>query len=365
MAERHDAMMAFLRGADWGDADIRALAGDASTRRYFRVFSKGRQAMLMDQPQHAETPPAPALATPEERRKLGYNAVARLAGADCARFVAIAGYLRERGLSAPHIHAADCAAGFVLMEDFGERLYADVLENAGGERALYAAAVEALAVLHARPAPAEISPHIPLYAYDETAMLAEIGLLTEWYFPLVLGRTPTVDETAEHRALWQALLSGGNAPAVVVHRDYHAQNLLWLAERGGVARVGMIDFQDAVAGPAAYDLVSLIEDARREVPPELAHETILHYISTMQRLGTPTDEDELRRALAIMAAQRNAKIAGIFARLRLRDGKARYLDYLPRVWRYLRRDLEHPALAPLKSWYESVLPLSAREGRIG
>jgi aminoglycoside/choline kinase family phosphotransferase len=365
MPEHRDAMRDFLRDAGWASADIRALPGDASTRRYFRIGANGRRAMLMDQPQHAETPAAPALATPQQREALGYNAVARLAGADCARFVAVAGYLRTRGLSAPEIYAADCSSGFVLMEDFGERLYADILHEAGNEYDLYRPAIDALARLHSDSAPAQISPHVALYPYDETAMLAEVALLTDWYFPLVLNRKATAEERSDHHALWQKLLASvRDSGARFVHRDYHAQNLLWLPEREGVARVGMIDFQDAVAGSNAYDLVSLLEDARRDVPAELARDMTNHYIFAMREQGTPVCEDELKMSLAIMAAQRNAKIAGIFARLHLRDGKPRYLDYLPRVWGYLRHDLEHPALAELKKWYESVLPPNARRGRV-
>jgi hypothetical protein len=321
--------------------------------------------MLMDQPQHAETPAAPADATAEERHALGYNAVARLAGADCGRFVAIAEFLQDRGLSTPEIHAVDCNTGFVLMEDFGDRLFADILSGGGNEDELYKAGVEALAHLHANPAPAKISSQVPLYTYDETAQLAETALLTDWYLPLALNRKATAEETAEHRALWQDLLASmKDGDPAFVHRDYHAQNLLWLPERTGVARVGLIDFQDAVAGSSAYDLVSLLEDARRDVSPELANAMVAHYISAMRAQGTPVDEKQLKASLAIMAAQRNAKIAGIFARLQLRDGKPRYLGYLPRVWGYLGRDLDHPALAALKAWYERVLPRAAREGRI-
>jgi len=366
MSERQAAMMDFLRDAGWGSADVKALPGDASTRHYFRVASDGRHAMLMDQPQHAETPAAHAAATPEERHALGYNAVARLAGADCTRFVAISDFLRSRGLSTPKIYSADCADGFVLMEDFGERLYADIL-NTGkkDESELYKAAVEALARLHADSAPAEISPQIALYPYDETAMLAEIALLTDWYFPLALNRKATTEETSEHRELWRKLLMlVKGADAKFVHRDYHAQNLLWLPDRSGAARVGVIDFQDAVAGSSAYDLVSLLEDARRDVSPELAEATINHYLSIMRDQGTAIVEDEMRAAFAIMAAQRNAKIVGIFSRLWLRDDKPRYIGYLPRVWGYLRHDLEHPALADLRNWYKRVLPQAAREGRI-
>jgi aminoglycoside/choline kinase family phosphotransferase len=150
------------------------------------------------------------------------------------------------------------------------------------------------------------------------------------------------------------------ARRVFVHRDYHAENLLWLPERDGLARVGLIDFQDAVAGSAAYDLISLTEDARRTVSPELAEAATRHYLAAMKQQGSPVDEAQFRHEMAVMAAQRNAKIVGIFARLYSRDGKARYLAFLPRVWGYLARDLSHPALARLQAWYDRVIPQDKR-----
>ncbi|MGH6870503.1 MAG: aminoglycoside phosphotransferase family protein [Rhizomicrobium sp.] len=355
-AEREAAMRAFLKESGWDGAGVTPLPGDASTRRYFRVVHGNRKAMLMDQPQHAETPAAPAGATPEERRALGYNAVARLAGADVARFVAASNFLRAHGLSAPDIYAADPARGFALIEDLGDALYADVLADGGDAHALYAAAVDALARLHTARAPATLPPDKPLHAFDETALIAETDLMTEWFLPLALGRAATVEETAGHRARWRDVLAPVLAAApVFVHRDYHAQNLIWLPERDGLARVGMIDFQDAVAGTRSYDLISLIEDARRDVAPELAEAMTRRYIA-----AAGVDEAAHRAEMAVMAAQRNAKIAGIFARLHKRDGKPRYLDYLPRVWGYLNRDLEHPALAPLKAWYDRTIPNDAR-----
>ena len=319
----------------------------------------GRKAMLMDQPQSAETPAASADATPDERRMLGYNATARLAGADTARFVATANHLRGLGLSTPEIYAADAAQGLALIEDLGDALYADVLTNGADERRLYESAAEVLAAIHAEEAPAILHPDMALHAYDETALLAETDLMTEWYLPYALGRAAHEDEIAEHRALWrEALAAVREASSVFVHRDYHAQNLLWLPDRKGVARVGLIDFQDAVAGSRAYDLISLIEDARRDVLPQSAEATTAHYLQ-----ATNTDGDRFRTQMSAMAAQRNAKIAGIFARLYKRDSKPRYLSYLPRVWGYLNRDLEHPALAKLKSWYDKTIPPEVR-GRV-
>lgn len=355
-AERSQEMQAFLKSAGWGGATISPLSGDASTRRYFRVAQGGRKAMLMDQPQQAETPAAAANATPQERRALGYNAVARLAGADCARFVATANFLRAQGLSAPEIYAADPARGFVLIEDLGDDLYADILSNGADEGELYGTAVDALAKLHRESAPALLPPDKALHAFDEAALIAETDLMTEWFLPTALGRAASAEETEEHRGRWREVLKPVlAAPPVFVHRDYHAQNLIWLPEREGLARVGLIDFQDAVAGTKSYDLISLIEDARRDVSPALAEEMTQRYIA-----AAGVDAARHRAEMAVMAAQRNAKIAGIFARLHKRDGKPRYLGYLPRVWNYLNRDLEHPVLAPLKAWYDRAIPMAAR-----
>jgi aminoglycoside/choline kinase family phosphotransferase len=358
--DRAEAMQEFLAGAGWRDAAITPLPGDASTRRYFRVALGGRKAMLMDQPQNAETPACPPGASPEQRHALGYNAVARLAGADCARFVAVAQFLRAQGLSAPEIYAA-APDGFVLMEDLEGDLYADFIPRNGNEFELYSSAIEALAKLHVGETPRNLHLEKPLHPYDETALLAETDLLTEWFFPVALGRDATAYEKSEHRTLWrEALTNVLDDPTVFVHRDYHAQNLIWLPSREGVSRVGIIDFQDAVAGSDAYDLVSLLEDARRDVSPELREAMTRHYLETTHSLDMPIDEERLRAAMAVMAAQRNAKIVGIFARLYKRDGKPRYLDYLPRVWGYLNADLRHPALSRLNTWYDRVIPMRLR-----
>lgn len=351
----------FLARAGWGKASVTALPGDASTRRYARLAEAGRHALLMDQPQDAETPPASEQASAAERRALGYNAVARLAGADTNRFVAVAEYLRGRGLAAPEIHAADHAKGYVILEDFGDTLYADVLNQGASENTLYQAAAEVLTRLHAQAAPARLAPGTPLYAYDDTALLAETDLLTEWFLPLAFGRPATKEEQEEHRALWRAVLkNAADGERVLVHRDFHAQNLMWMPEREALGRVGLIDFQDAVAGSRAYDLISLTEDARRDVSPDLAEKTTAHYLDAARAQGTKLDEARFRAEMALMAAQRNAKIVGIFARLAKRDGKERYLAFLPRVWNYLERDLAHPALADLRAWYDRVIAKDKR-----
>ncbi len=330
MSDRDDAMRAFLHDAGWGLAEIAPLPGDASTRHYARVYQNGRGALLMDQPQNAETPSAPDDASADQRRALGYNAVARLAGADCARFVAVSEYLRARNLSAPRIFAADTKQGFLLIEDLGNDLYTDVLAAGGDELELYKTAADVLARLHAEDAPAILAPGKPLFHYDEAALLTEIDLLTDWYIPFALDRPARQNELEEHRGLWrQALAPVLALPPTFVHRDFHAQNLLWLPQRKGAARAGLIDFQDAVAGSRAYDLISLTEDARRNVSHQLAVATTTHYLAAMQALGLPVDRDSFAAEMAVMAAQRNAKIVGIFARLHKRDGKSRYLSYLP------------------------------------
>jgi len=360
-ADRAGEMLAFLDRTGWGAATITPLAGDASTRRYARVAVNGHRAMVMDQPQNAEEPSCPPDATPDERRLLGYNAIARLAGADCGRYIAAANFLRAQGLSAPDIYAADTAKGFVLIEDLGDDVFATALAQGKDELALYGAAVDALVRVQTEPAPSLLPPDKPLYRYDETALLAEVDLMTEWFVPMALGRAAHAEEVSEHRSLWRDTLRFTfAAPPVFVHRDYHAQNLIWLPERDGTARVGVIDFQDAVAGTRSYDLISLIEDARRDVPAEIGEAMTRRYLHAMHAHGSKVDPEAYRAEMAVMAAQRNAKIAGIFARLYRRDGKPRYLGYLPRVWGYIGRDLEHPALAPLKAWYARVIPEAVR-----
>jgi hypothetical protein len=360
--ERGEAARAFLSDAGWEGARVGALPGDASTRRYYRVNQNGHAAMLMDQPQNSETPPSPPTATPEERLALGYNATARLAGADCERFIATANFLRSRGLAAPQIYADDAAQGFVLLEDFGDDLYADVLGTGVDQEVLYRAAIDAIAQLHADPAPLRLSPAAALYDYDLTACLAETDLMTDWFMPLALGRPASANESSEHRDLWRDALGTIRSPEpVFVHRDYHAQNLFWLPERSGAARVGMIDFQDALAGNKSYDVMSLLEDARRDVSPELASAMKAHYLAAMKAQGRELDGEMWTAEAAITAAQRNAKIAGIFARLASRDGKPRYIAHLPRVWRYLERDLAHPALADLRSWYDRAILREKRD----
>jgi aminoglycoside/choline kinase family phosphotransferase len=311
MTERSDAIRTFLDRHGFAGARRRPLAGDASVRRYERLSGGPRPAVLMD------APPA---------------------AIDVRPFLAVAGWLREAGLSAPEVLAADPAAGLVLLEDLGDELFSRALARGGNERLLYEAAVDLLLVLHRAPPPASL-PH-----YDDAWLLREAGLLVEWYAPALDDRAAT-----DFRAIWRDLLpaarTGGDG---FVYVDYHADNLLWLPERSGLARVGLLDFQDARRGPPAYDLASLIQDARRDVDAALAGAMVERYLAARPEL----EADAFRAAYALLAAQRNAKILGLFSRLAQRDGKPQYLELLPRVRAHLRRGLRHPLLTPLRLWFE-------------
>lgn len=365
MTARAELAADFLARAGWGAAARQPLKGDASSRSYTRLDHNGLRAILMDQPPGAETAACPPDATPEARAQLGYNALARLAGPDVRPFAAIATHLRGLGLSAPEILAADTRNGFLLLEDLGDDLFARAI--AAGEEALplYAQAIDVLGALHRRPAPHSLSFgeawSAPFLRYDAPAMLAETELLLDWFFPAALDVVPSAEQRAEWRGLWLAALAPALAtPDVMVLRDYHAANLLWLPARAGVRRVGLLDFQDGLKGPAAYDLISLTEDARRDVAPELAAAMTERYVALRRTEDPAFDGDAFRASAAVLAAQRNVKIVGIFTRLWKRDGKPRYPGYHPRLWRYLARDLSHPALGALKRWFDRHIPEDRR-----
>lgn len=344
-ADRSADIERFLAGAGWGDAAVGPLAGDASTRRYFRLTRGDERAVLMDAPPRAEAPACPPDATPEQRAALGYNAVARLAGPNIGAFAALAEHLRAQGLSAPRVLAADPAEGFLLLEDLGDALFSRTIAEGAQEPPLYIAAVEALARLHARPAPERIGDHAVL-TYDGAAALAETGLFLDWYMGHRAGGPVSDAARADWDVAWtSALEAAATARPVLVLRDYHADNLIWLPDRSGPARAGLLDFQDALAGDPAYDLVSLIEDARRDVSPQLGNQLIGAYLDLT---GAP--QEDFLRGMAVWAGQRNAKILGIFVRLAERDGKRRYLDLLPRVEGHFARDLRHPSLEGVRDW---------------
>ena len=365
MNDREREIKAFLSEAGWGHAERRALAGDASTRRYERLVADRGSMVLMDAPPDAEAPTCPDGASPQDRMALGYNAIACLAGPDSGPFVAVSDWLHESGLSAPQIVSADLAKGLLLLEDLGDGLYTQMIDGGADEALLYRAALDVLVHLHTQTAPSLLPVRgradFAIRAYDSLALQAEADLLIDWYWPQVFGQDPDDSARQAYGEIWRGLAEAmARDTTVVVLRDYHAQNLLWLPDRKGVARVGLIDFQDAVLGSPAYDLVSLLEDARRDVSPELADQMLNYYVAQRRAAQSSFDEDAFRSAYALFGAQRNAKIVGIFARLCRRDGKPQYLDYLPRVWRYLESDLAHPSLAELKSWFDQHIPTEVR-----
>lgn len=365
MTQRSEArtaqMRAFIKTTDWSDAALDPLTGDASTRSYVRLARRGQSAILMDQPRGSETAACPPGASVEDRRKLGYNAMARLAGPDCRPFAAVAQFLRGHGLSAPTILAHDYDAGFLLIEDLGEGRFADLMANGRAERPFYETAIDALTKLHTVSAPAMLevpgAAPVSLLAYDTLAMEAEVLLLTEWFYPAASGRAISGGAQQEFVEAWRGALAKLEVEKpVMILRDYHAENLMWMDGREGIARAGLLDFQDALSGSPAYDLISLTEDARREVNVDLANAMTERYVALRRAQNPAFDEKAFRFAAALLAAQRNTKIVGIFARLWKRDGKPRYTKYLPRMWGYLERDLSHPALSTLKAWFDRHVP---------
>jgi aminoglycoside/choline kinase family phosphotransferase len=316
MPERDELIRDFLTREGFGVARRVPLAGDASVRRYERLKGGPMPGVLMD------APPGQI---------------------DLAPFLRVGRWLRGLGFSAPEVLAADPASGLALLEDLGDDLLNRVLAAGGGEISLYAAAVDLLVELQRAAPPDGLPP------YDEAKMFAEASLLVEWYAP-DLGEPASTD----YLEIWREVLPTTRVGKdCVVYVDYHADNLLWLPTRAGHARIGLLDFQDARIGPPAYDLVSLLEDARRDVGHTLAEAMIERYLAARPEL----DASAFRAAYAVLGAQRNAKILGLFTRLARRDGKAAYLDLLPRVLGYLRGDLRHAVLAPLRAWFERHLQL--------
>ena len=365
MTERERQLEDFLQTLGWADAERSLLAGDASTRRYDRLFRAGERAVLMDAPPAAEEPACPHDASHEKRRELGYNAMACLAGPNSAPFIAIGRFLHAIGLSAPEVRGLDLKDGFLLLEDLGDDLLARVLEAGGDQQLTYETAIDALLHLHAQDVPGvlpvEDGVTFSLHSYDELAMQVEADLMIDWFLPEASGQAPSQDLRTEYHAIWSELFpfARTNRPVLVL-RDFHAENVIWLPDRRGVARVGLLDFQDGLLGHPAYDLVSLLEDARRDVPKELADAMIELYCEEASKRLDAFDADDFKRAYAVLGAQRNSKIIGIFVRLWRRDGKPGYLKHLDRVWTYMEQDLEKPGLKPLKQWVDHHIPADMR-----
>ncbi|HYF55018.1 MAG TPA: phosphotransferase, partial [Salinarimonas sp.] len=339
-----------LERAGWADAARAFMMGDASSRAYERLTRpSGETAVLMISPPRPDGPPI--------RRGKSYSALAKLAESVHA-FVAVDRGLRALGLSAPRIYGEELEAGLLLLEDLGQE---GVVDPQGPMVERYAEAAAVLARLHGTTLPnvlpvAEDREHV-VPAYDLEAMLIEADLLLDWYAPHVARVEIPTSVRMEFASLWTATLAPVLAePTTWTLRDYHSPNLLWLPDRAGPARVGLIDFQDAVLGPPAYDVVSLLQDARVDVSAETELRLLGHYAKA-RRAGDPDfDVGAFAGSYAVMGAQRATKILGIFARLDRRDRKPQYLRHIPRIEAYLARNLRHPALEALQGWYATHLP---------
>jgi N-acetylmuramate 1-kinase len=347
---RLKALRQFLDGAGFSDARRLRMAGDASTRSYARLIRDDGVVILMNSPRR---PDGPAIYDGKS-----YSAAVHLAE-DVKPFVAIAGGLRERGFSAPAIRHADLDAGFLITEDFGSIGFIDGdPPRPMAER--YEVAVDMLAALHRETLPPvlplapQITYEIPTFDID--AMLVEIGLMLEWYLP-DRGAEPTDRLRIEFVTMWRDLLGKLAAvPKTWVMRDFHSPNLIWLGDRSGISQVGVIDFQDAVLGPAAYDLVSLLQDARIDVPEQIELALLTRYIKARRAADDSFDPAGFAEVYALMSAQRNTRLLGTFARLNRRDGKPQYLRHQPRIWAYLTRSLVHPVLSGIREWYSANVP---------
>lgn len=357
---RYGEIRAFLKAAGWGCAETRLsyLQGDASPRKYARLeCGAGRTALLMDSPVAGDGPPI--------RDGKPYSRIAHLAE-DVRAFVAIADALRERGFSAPEIYAHVLERGLLLIEDFGDAVFVAEAARHGDQAQLWSRAVDALVALRARPP----SPSLPLPdgasyvlpTLDAGVLEIETALLLDWYWPALFGAPAPKDKRQSYEAAWSPIFDG--VLADLSHwmlRDYHSPNLIALDGHAPPKDVGLIDFQDALRGPPAFDLVSLLQDARIAVAPELERELLERYISKVRQSEPEFDAEQFRFSYAALGAQRNTKILGIFARLAKRDGKRQYLAHLPRIWGYLARDLAHPRLKPVRAWYDAHIPPALRQ----
>jgi aminoglycoside/choline kinase family phosphotransferase len=326
------------------------IAGDASSRSYERLVTSAGTVILMNWPAQPDGPPV--------KRGLPYSAIAHLAE-NVKPFVAMALALRARGFSAPKIYAADYNAGLIVLEDLGNELVVeDDPPRPMVER--YAVATDLLVALHGLDLPS-VLPAAPkvdyaLPSYDLDAFLIEAELILDWYLPH-RNAGASAEVRAYFQTLWRdALRPVLEAPKSWVLRDFHSPNLLWLDGREGIAKVGLLDFQDAVLGPSAYDVASLLQDARVDVPEDVEIALFSRYVTARRQADPRFEADAFARLYATLAAQRTTKILGIFARLDRRDHKPQYLRHMPRVWHYLRRALAHPALQVLDAWYLRNVP---------
>ncbi len=353
--KRARAVEAMLERAGWASAKRAPLHGDASSRAYERLTAaNGATAILMISPAR---PPGPSM-----RFGKSYAEIARLS-ADIRAFLAIGEGLRAQGYSVPKTYAHDTREGLALIEDFG----AETIADANGPNASrYAEAAALLADLHARAPPAELPIDDEIYAlptYDIEAMLIEVELALDWYAPAIARGAPSSGARMQFLSLWREALAPILAqPTTWTLRDFHSPNLHWLAEREGLKRLGLIDYQDAVLGPPAYDVASLLQDARVAVPGDMELRLLAHYARRRSAHDPQFDAAAFTAAYSAMGAQRATKILGIFTRLDRRDGKPQYLRHLPRIERTLAKNLAHPSLEALRQWFETHLPRALGAG---
>ena len=359
---RLNEIAAFLDGlADWKGARAVYLQGDASPRAYARLFVEdGTTAVLMDAPRQPDGPPI--------REGRSYSQIAHLAE-DMRSFSAISAALRTAGVNAPAVLAEDLERGILLVEDMGDRVFGAELQRGAHQDELWRAAVDVLAHLRTVAVPERMplrdGTSYSLPRRDRAAFEIEIELLLDWYWPAIKGAPPSSAIRAEFTRLWEPVIDRLLAlPGGWFIRDYHSPNLLWLPERQGLQRVGVIDFQDALNEHPAFDLVSLLQDARVDVTPTLEAELFRHYCTQAAAADPAFDEAAFRVAYADFGAQRNTRLLGLWVRLLKRDGKPQYLQHLPRTWGYLDRNLQGRHLAQLRAWYEFHFTLPERRADI-
>ena len=359
---RIDALMAFLeRQTRWRGARIAHLKGDASTRSYARLIADHGTAILMDAPIVPDGPPI--------RHGKPYSRIAMLAENMVRPFAAVGAALREAGLSAPALEAFDLDEGILLIEDLGDRLFSAEVDAGASQPQLWRTAVDALILLRALPLPSRLplpdGTYYTLPRRDRAAFEIELELLLDWYWPAFKGGPASPAVRGEFMDLWSPVIDRLLAlPGGWFLRDYHSPNLMWLPEREGVARVGILDFQDALNEHPAFDLLSLLQDARTSVPPRLERALFEHYCVAAAAREPAFDRRAFAAAYADFGAQRNTRLLGLWLRLRQRDGKPQYVQNIPRTWGYLQRNLRAPALADLAAWYDRHFPPEVRSGTL-
>lgn len=327
MSDRQLLREEFLKEQGWDNVDCPLLAGDASFRKYYRLTRGEETVVLMDAPPPEAVEP----------------------------FIIIAEFLLQYGFSAPQILAQDTDNGFLLLEDLGDDTYTRLLQSGANEHDLYRLAIDVLVELH-KDVSQDLPDHIPVY--DEEMLTKECLLLPDWWMQAALGENYVSEEMRKsYIEAWQpAFEIVQKQPKVLVLRDFHVDNLLHLPRRDSFAACGLLDFQDAVLGSGIYDVMSLLEDARRDIKPALIEEMKMRYTRSFPDL----DAEEFDTIFAILGAQRHAKVIGIFTRLCMRDDKPMYLHHIPRVWRLFERSLRHPALKNVRKWVDTHIAKNIR-----